>query len=472
MKKLLFASALTMLAAATVMAAQKDSEQSKSRLRLVVQQNGQALVCEQRSLVLPKGQGQIRLDALPATLDVHSLQLRSKSDPGELDIQAIAIDEELLTPAALLKRHVGGKVTLIMPDGKTRDGRVQKEAVLLSAVDAPVFLIDGKVYAGPYDAILYPETPDGLAPEPRLGVTLNNRGPARQTIELTYLAREITWRMDYVLGVNKSGTSALVSGWASITNHSGAAYPGAQVELLAGEPRRVNQFAPRALFAGDAMVKAMAAAPESAAPEELFEYQLYRLPQPLDLGSQQTRQVPLFRPATIPVTRKLLGRAQALPSGREAEPVKERLDAYLSLKNTSELGLGLPLPAGTLKAYQDDDGKKHFIGEAPLERTPVGETAELRIGQAFDLSVERVVKSYEKTGKDSRRATWELRIRNAKKTPQRLTLHEQIPGEWRVVEASRRWARTQAGVLEFTLDVPPTGSGDPYVLTYTFATEL
>lgn len=448
----------------------QSASQEKARIRLVVQQNGQALVSELRPLKLSKGLGAAPLEGLPATLDVSSLQVRSKSAPGELDILDLALDEELLSPATLLKRRLGKTVTLVLPDGKTRDGRIQKQATVLSCDETPLFLIDGAVYAGPVESILYPEIPPGLAAKPRLTLQVDNRGPAKQTLDLTYIAREISWRMDYVLTLNKAGSSGLLSGWAAVTNRSGADFADASVELLAGEPRSANLFTPRALFAAEAKTLAAVAAP--AAHEELFEYHLYKLKRPLSLANMQTRQTPLFASATIPTTRRLVGRAQALPSGRESEPLKERLDALVSFRNSEALGLGLPLPRGLLRAYQDEDGARRFLGEAQLDRTPVGSTAELRLGQAFDLGVERVVTLFEKTGKDSFRAAWELRIRNAKKQAQRIVLQEQMQGKWKMETASRKWTKPSAGVLEFVLDVPPTGDGEPFVLTYAFSTEL
>jgi len=439
--------------------------------RLVIQQNGQALITELRPLTLPKGAGQVQIEGLPATFDAHSLQVRSQSAPGKLAILGVALDSELLSPSTLLKRHLGKTVVLILPDGKSRDGRVQKVATPLTADDNPLFLVDGKVYAGPYEAILFPGVPDGLTARPRLSLSVDNHGPAAQTLDLTYIAREISWSMDYVLTLNAAGTEALLSGWASIANRSGADFADAKIELLAGSPRVADRFTTRALFAAEAN-KSLALAAPSAQPEELFEYQLYRLKRPISLANQQTRQVPLFEPASLAATRTLIGRAQALPSGREADPVKEKLDVVVAFRNSKALGLGLPLPQGTLRAYQDAAGARHFLGEAPLERTPVGAKAELRLGQAFDLGVERVVTQFEKTGKQSYRAAWELRIRNAKDKPQRIVLQELIPGKWKVAETSNKWSRPAAGVLEFHLDVPPTGDGDPLIVRYSFTTEL
>jgi len=445
--------------------------QQPGNVRLVVQQNGQALVTEERSLALPKAMGSVTLPDLPTTIDAQTLQVRSKTAPKHLRILDLALDDELLTPATLLRKHLGKKVILVMPDAKTKDGRIQKEATVLSTEEAPVFLIDGQVYSGPFDAILYPELPAGMGSRPRLSLHVDNSGPARQNLQLTYLAREIGWRMDYVLTMNKAATSGLLSGWVTLTNRSGKDFPGAHIELLAGEPRSAQPpFASRALFASDGLgaAKTLAAGAES---EDLFEYHLYRLKQPVNLANQQSRQVQLFEAATVPVTRKLLGRANAQPSGRETDPTQQRLEAILSFRNTESLGLGLPLPKGTLRAFQQEGESSHFLGESPLGRTAVGSSAEMRLGQVFDLSVERVVTQFEKTGKNSFRAAWRLSIHNGKKQAQQIVLQEQVPGKWTVESASHKWTKPAAGLLEFVVNVPPSRDGDPLVLTYSYSTE-
>lgn len=466
MKFLLLAAMLLALCPAPL------SAQEARKVRLVVQQNGQALVTEVRGLTLPRGAGNVLLPDLPTTIDPQTLQVRSKTAPREFSIRDLTLDDDLLTPSNLLRKHLGKAITLILPDGKTQGGRIQKEATLLSTDEAPVFLIDGAVYAGPYEAIIYPELPQGLSSRPRLSLNVDNSGPAKQDIELTYIARELNWRMDYVLAMNKAATSATLSGWVTVQNRCGVDYREAVVELLAGEPRSVAH-ASRAMYAADSLAapKAMALGATSE-PEELFEYHLYRLKRPVTLANQQSRQVQLFASASLSITRKLMGRANALPSGRESEPIKERLDSFISFRNSEALGLGLPLPKGTLRAFQEDGESKHFLGEAPLERTPVGGQVELRLGQAFDITAERVTTDFEKTGKNSYKGSWELRLSNAKKQPQRVVLQELMPGNWKIQNATQKWTKSSSGVLEFVVEVPPNADKDPLVLKYSFTTEL
>lgn len=447
------------------------AQERSSKVRLVVQQNNQALVTEIRHLTLPKGEGSVLLTDLPATMEAHTLQVDSKSSPRALTIRDLSLENDLLTPTNLLRKHLGKEVMLILPDGKSRDGRVQKQATIMSTEEAPVFLVDGALYAGPYDAIIYPELPKSLSARPRIVMNVNNTGQVKQDIELSYIAREISWRMDYVLTMNKASTSGQLTGWVTIQNRSGADFTKAEVELLAGEPRSVQQFTPRTLFANQAKSAAISLE-SSSTPEELFEYHLYPLKRPVTLANQQSSQVQLLASGRLDVSKKLLGHANALPSGRDVDPIKERLDTIISFRNSEVMGLGVPLPKGIVRAFQSEGGSKHFLGEAPIDPAPAGEMVDLRLGQAFDVTVERVAMEFEKTGNNSYRCSWELRVKNAKKQKQRVVLQELIPGNWKVQDSTQKWTKRSSGVLEFALDVPAQTAQEPLVIKYTFTTDL
>jgi len=220
------------------------------------------------------------------------------------------------------------------------------------------------------------------------------------------------------------------------------------------------------------MLAAKSAGNFEAEQSELYEYHLYSLKRPVSLANQQSRQVPLFKSAALQVTRSLVGRASAMPTSRDTEPQKQNLEAALSFRNIQAQSLGLPLPKGVLRAFQEHNGVRRQLGESQIERAAVGATVEVRLGQSFDVSVERTPSHYEKIGKNSYRVGWELRVRNGKQKTERIVLHEQIPGKWKIVEASHKWVKSSAGVLTFEVDVPPTGDGAPMLLQYGFTTDM
>jgi hypothetical protein len=59
----------------------------------------------------------------------------------------------------------------------------------------------------------------------------------------------------------------------------------------------------------------------------------------------------------------------------------------IRFNNSGSYGLGMPLPAGTVRVFKEDiaDRSLEFIGEDAIGHTPVKENVTLTIGSAFDI---------------------------------------------------------------------------------------
>ncbi len=436
--------------------------------RLTITQNGQSLVSDSRTLTLARGKGAVGLEGLAPGLDVTTLAIKPGDGQGGLKILGLTQEPPLSGPTALLKAHVGQVLTITIPDGSTREGRARKQARLLSAEEAPLFLVDGQIYAGPVESILYPALPVG--PGPRVTLAYANSGPEKRRVEVQYVAGEISWRMDYDLVSDAAFKTASLDGQATLTNRSGLPFRAAKVELLAGD---VGQAPGRRMLAkASAPMMAMLEDAAGTAPEALFEHHIYKLPGLLDLPDQGLVRIPLAQSGKVSVTKNLMARASAVPSGRSSDPIPQSVQTLISFRNIGAEGLGQPLPKGVIRVYQVDDGVRRLVGEGQLERVPSGAKAEIALGQAFDVAIERTAKSYERTGKTGFKGSWELAIRNAKKEKVTLIVQESFPGKWKITESSHKPSRTTARAAEFTLDVPPTGEGQPTQLSYSFTLDM
>jgi len=444
---------------------------ANSDYHLTLQQNGRALVSETRSLKVVKGKGSLELSGFPSTIEMETLQVASRNTPHDFKVLSTSVEENRLSPSTLLQRNIGKQVTVVIPDMKSSTGRIQKLATILSIQESPVFLIDGAIYSGPFESILYPALANQVPTEPQLTLDYSNNGPLQQQVDLTYLIHDFPWAMNYVLSVNKNQTKGTLIGWASLTNRSGLDYHQAKVSLLAGEPRSVN--APLMRGAAFSMpVMTMAKEMDSVSPEELFTYHLYTLPQPVDIANQQAKQFQLLQANSLAISTRLVGRANALPNGRRTDPLPETVEALLSFRNTSAQGLGMPLPKGTLRIYQLSGDSNRLLGETNMERSAVGNTVQVTVGKAFDITVERVATVFEKTGEHSIQATWEIRLKNSKNTPQTVTLQEILPGSWKIREKSHNFTRISHNMAEFTVELPAGPDTPEVVVKYSFTSEL
>ena len=80
----------------------------------------------------------------------------------------------------------------------------------------------------------------------------------------------------------------------------------------------------------------------------------------------------------------------------------------IKFSNSRDNKLGLPLPKGTIRTFKQDDsdGSLEFVGEDSIDHTPKDEDVKLKIGNAFDLVVKKVIKS--RTSKDS--GNWDAEV--------------------------------------------------------------
>ncbi len=83
----------------------------------------------------------------------------------------------------------------------------------------------------------------------------------------------MSWHAEYVAAVADDEKSLGLTSWVSIDNQSGATYPDAKLDLIAGDVHRVEEPGPRPMFE---MAKMAAGAPRLEE-KAFFEYHMYTL---------------------------------------------------------------------------------------------------------------------------------------------------------------------------------------------------
>ncbi len=431
-------------------------------LSLAVYGEGRVLVCEVRSMNLPKA-GEVVFTGVAETVQPDTLSVRSLTAPKAFKLLETAYRFDRADAATLLERFVGREVTVILPDPSDADGRVSRKAVLLHAGSRPVFDLGGKIYVGPYEGVLLPELPSGLDRVPVLRWKVANSGPSRQDIEVSYLASGVAWRAAYSLNLERKGKQAALSTWATIDNHSGTAFDDATVKLVVGE---VNQApAPRRAFKGAVMEQSMDM-DDGPRLRGVGEYYLYQLPERISLGRGESRQVRLFSAETISVETKLESRFNISAHQYGSDSIRQQVSSYLSFVNDSSSGLGKPMPAGVIRVYrQDGDGTALLVGEDRVGHVAKGSKVRLKLGTAFDLEVKRMQTAFRRTGKRSVSMTWEITVRNGSDSEKVLRLVEDFRGQWKISKATMKYERITSGAVGFDLVLPP-GKGTT-TLSYT-----
>jgi hypothetical protein len=148
------------------------------------------------------------------------------------------------------------------------------------------------------------------------------------------------------------------------------------------------------------------------------------------------------------------------------EMAPEHPELRLGFRNTSLVPGGLPLPAGALRVYRaGTDGVPLFAGADRLADTPDGETAEVTLGRAFDVTLRREQTAFKRLDAQGRtvEAAFRVEVRNGRAASVDLRLDEVLPGDWTVVAKSQDFER-KAGQARFTVRVPAKGKAE---VTYT-----
>jgi hypothetical protein len=442
-------------------------------LAVTIYNDNLALVKDQREVRLPKGEGQLAFQEVSAQIRPETALLRNLTHPKDFWVSEQNFDFDLLTPQKLLDKYVGEKVMVVRSVPNT-DGagvkEVHEEAIVLATNNGTVLQFADRIETSSPGRIVYPKVPANLRARPTLVISLNSGIDRTQTMELSYLTGGLSWRADYVANLSPDERALDLSGWVTLTNQSGAAYPNATLQLVAGDVNRAKQRPERAMAVGAMMDRAKAAAPQMAE-ESLFEYHLYTLDRPTTLAVNQTKQVALLSASSVPVRKDYLLQGQNYYySGSYGDlGQKQKVGVFVEFDNKESSRLGMPLPKGTIRVYKrDSEGRAQFVGEDNVDHTPKNELIRLKLGDAFDVTAKRKQTDYESLGRQGKfgsvhESAFEIELKNAKKEPVIVSVLEPMPGDWEVLQSNHPYTKEAAGAARFKVTVPAEGSA---ALTY------
>jgi hypothetical protein len=437
------------------------TEKDQVDLAVTVYNSNIALVRDVRQIHLPSGTFLLHFEDVAASINPATVHFRSLVEPSKLNVIEQNYEFDLLDPQKLLQKYVGKEVTLVRPEKDAGSTRwVETKAVLLANNGGPVWKIGNEIVTGmAVDSYRFPDLPENLYSRPTLVWMLENRGAESQRVEASYLTNNMSWNADYVLTVGRDEKSADLDGWVTLVNNSGVAYSNAKLQLVAGQLNRVEP--PMTL---EAMGKAMtrtAAAPQFGQ-EAFSEYHLYTLAHRTSIQNNESKQISLLAGSGVPVEKYLLVEGQQYwfrnPQGI-GNPIKQPVKVLYRFKNDEKSGLGMPLPAGTVRVYQaDSKGGIQFVGEDRIDHTPKDETLKIHVGDAFDVVCERKETDYKKIATNVVELEYQITLRNHKDSAVTVEVREPIGGDWEVLNSNFKWTKLDATTLGFSIPVEKDGT--------------
>ncbi|AKB53734.1 MULTISPECIES: DUF4139 domain-containing protein [Methanosarcina] len=417
-----------------------------SGTEVTVYNNNLALVKEKRELDLDSGVNRVEYKDVAALIDPTSVMFEDTKNKNTVVLEQ-NYEYDLMSSQELLGKFLDKEITVTEKEGGTYTG------VLMSYDDNKGLVLRlsaGKVVT--LSEISKVEFPDsaGLLTKPTLIWQVYSTAAGKRDVLTSYLTNGMSWKANYIVKTSADDKKADIQGWVTVNNEAGTTYENAKLKLVAGEVNRVT--APQETPARKAVAEEGVAydeAVESFVEESFFEYHLYTLQRPATLRNNQVKQLSLLSVNSVPVEKELVFDVSK----------SSNVQVALSLNNSKEKGLGMPLPAGVLRVYKtDSEGQLQFLGEDNIKHTPKDEEIKVVVGNSFDVTGKRTQINYDKISSNVWKESYETEIKNHKSESQKVKIVENFYGDWEITTTSDPYEKKDAYTAEWEITIPADGS--------------
>jgi hypothetical protein len=411
------------------------------------------VVSETRALQFNKGIHQLAFRDVPSQIDANSVRFELTGTGRNVAILEQNYAFDLVSPEKLYTKYVDNEIELLDKEGKLYSGTLlaySSGAVTLREKSGRIKVI----LLANITEVNFPSLPEGLITRPTLFWQYTSDYDGQLDCKVGYQTTGMNWSAEYVGELSSDEKTLDLAGWASINNTSGKKYADATLKLVAGDIHRAPPKK-RGRFEMDAM--SLAGAPSAKGFEEkaFFEYHLYTLPRKATLANNEIKQISLFEPAETSVEKVFVYKPERNP---------KNVEVAVKFRNSSETGLGLPLPEGRVRLFKaDDDGSLILLGEDRIEHTPKDEELTIKVGYAFDIVAEERLMNQVRISKQVEERDYEIELRNRKEQPVTIEVEKKLYGFWEILESNFEYTKKDATTLLFAV---PVGAGGEVILKF------
>jgi hypothetical protein len=449
-----------LLAGGAAMAAATAPAPPEQQLTVTVYNNNLALVQDIRRLDVASGRSRLEFKDVSASIRPETVALSGRG----LSVVEQNFDYDLLTPAKMMEKAVGRQIQIIRTNPAT-GATTPETATVLSVNDGVVLKIGNRIEVLRDDGIptrvVFSSIPENLRAQPTLSVTVDAAGAGARDVTLSYLSTGLGWKADYVVLFDEKLKTIGMDGWVTLTNRSGTSFRNARTQLVAGDIHLADSDSEywqreqtrRAALRGAGIG---AASPQAS----IADYDIFTLPERVTIAENQTKQVAFLDLHGVKAEKAYEYRADGFQSYEQADHAA----VVLKFSNANRA-----LPAGVVRVYmRDTSGDPKFVGEDGIEQTPAGSDLGIKIGDAFDVTIQPTVVTSAKIDRWRTRYSMAYSVRNALAVPVTVDLRQN--GLWRdgkVESESLPSKRIDAHTLAWSVPVPAHGET---VLTFTVDT--
>ena len=425
------------------------------QLSLTIYNNNLMLVQDRRTLDIAAGRSRVELSDVSPSIRPETVSL---SGPN-LAVVEQNFDYDLLTPAKMMEKAVGHEIQIVRTAPGTAK-QTTETATVLSVNNGVVLRIGNRIEVLRDDGIptrvVFGAIPENLRANPTLSVTVDAAGSGPRPVTLSYLATGLSWNANYVGMYDEKQGAIAIQGWITLKNRSGASFRDASAQLIAGSINVTGGEQDYRQYTAGAVAGNASGQPPA---QRVADYYAYRLPERMTVADEQSKQVS-FLDLNATNAAKLYEYAAG---GFDSAAAPGHAAVIVRFSNP-----GAAMPQGTMRVYMHDEkGDPKFVGESAIDHTPAGSDLRVKLGEAFDVTIEPTVVASEKT-KNGTRYSMSYRVRNARPEPVSVDLRQSgLLRGGAVVSESLQSRRLDARTLDWT--VPVSANGET-VLSFTVDT--
>jgi len=433
----------------------------KPTLELTVYKSDFAMVRDERKVSVASGAQTLRLPGVSKQLDPQSVLFDWPAEGQHPEVLSTTYNLGVSSSQDLLKRLVGQKVEMVWrgQDGKIGD---QTSGVLEEAGQGTVLHTADSYLVDPNGEVVAPAN-QTVPTMPELVASLDANTPYASDVSLSYLTRGLSWSADYVAKIDPDGKKMHLECWGTITNTTGTDFPAAKLNLVAGNPNRSavggeelsgfvaadnglrNNWAPKAV--------AGVANTNTIAPTAVGDLYTYKLPSRSDVMQQQMNRAKIFGAHEVPIVRTY-SIALSDDLGREKH---QNAQVSISFSNDPKVGLGEPMPAGSIRTYEADGDAETYTGAADIADTPKDERVSVTLSDAFDIYATSEISSYKKIARHVISRTYKVVVHNEKKSDETVRIVDSFDPRSKITEESIKDAKLSVGSFEWKVPVKAGG---------------
>lgn len=468
MKKYLFAATLTAVMVPTMVLAEGNNEiildvDSAVEKSISIYNDNLAYVKDTRNIRLKKGNTSVAFVGVAKRMKPETAMIKSDG----VTVLEQNYDYNTITPYSVMEEFVGKKVKTVI-NNPLSGKDVFSEAILLDNKNGPILQFDYGIETNFPGRVIVPNIPTNLRKKPTLVASLQNEEFAQKNVELSYLTNGITWKADYVANVKGKDKLALTS-FVTINNTSGIDYNDVSVQLISGSVNQVQSVMPvrpmmmrqKAVMENAVMVDA---ATGGAYMEQgtVGEYHIYNVPDKTTIKDNQTKQVKLFYYDDVKYDVEYRFTSPlnvSYYSGLE-EFKKDNPATIYKIKNEKESNLGIPVPKGIIRFYENDKaGKSQFVGESNINQLAINEETELQLGSAADIFATGKVEKSTDVSDKLKDLDIKITIKNSKDEDTKVVFEQNVYNASLISENFKSTEKSR-NVLRWELDIKKSGTVD------------